>query len=283
MIAAYLDESFDQQPSGVYAVGGLLGRGPAIFELERRWEKVRTRGDIDIEYFKAFECEQGTNQFAKFVIDPSDIPAKRQKLHSLSQEFLNAIVNPPFDKSHLFLTGVGVIQKEFYEAIQDDRAKAILGDTPYRLAYDLAMVQCAWAMKELGTGDNVAFVVDEHAEHSPQVRQDFDKLKTANPIAAKYLGTMSTEDDKTNPAIQAADAVIFEIRRALNLSLGNWKGQLRKQFSTLTDSGAMFLITHTNKAQLDHIISAHEPGETFRLDQLMDMKHTENIKLTLST
>jgi hypothetical protein len=33
LIAAYLDESFDMPPTGIYAVGGIVGRFPALFEL----------------------------------------------------------------------------------------------------------------------------------------------------------------------------------------------------------------------------------------------------------
>jgi hypothetical protein len=68
-----MDESFDPAPSGVFAVGGLLGRGIPIFELERRWEKLLYRPDIDIKYFKASECRYGKGQFRKFVIDPDHI------------------------------------------------------------------------------------------------------------------------------------------------------------------------------------------------------------------
>jgi len=43
VIGSFMDESFDMGRSGVFAVGGLLGRGVAFFELERRWEKLRNR------------------------------------------------------------------------------------------------------------------------------------------------------------------------------------------------------------------------------------------------
>jgi hypothetical protein len=43
MIGSYMDESFDKQPSGIFAVRGFLGKGLPIFELERGWEKVLKR------------------------------------------------------------------------------------------------------------------------------------------------------------------------------------------------------------------------------------------------
>jgi hypothetical protein len=40
MFGCYLDESFDMKRSGFYVVGGLIGRGVALFELERSWEAL---------------------------------------------------------------------------------------------------------------------------------------------------------------------------------------------------------------------------------------------------
>ena len=43
----------------------------------------------------------------------------------------------------------------------------------------------------------------------------------------------------------------------------------------------MFLITHSNKEQLLHIVANHKPGEPFKLDSLMDREFSEDIKFTL--
>lgn len=282
-----MDESFDPKQRGTFAVGGILGRGVPIFELERRWEKLLNRPDIDIEYFKASECENGKGQFEKFVSDPKNITtAERLRLDSISHEFLRLITKPvPFDPKHyLCVHGVGVVHKDFYDVIKDKNARAILGDSPYRLAYDFAMIQCAWAMKELGdggTGYGVSFVCDEDEEHSPLASEAYRNLKKTNPNAAEYMGTFSSIDEKKCTPVQAADAVVYEIRRALNLALKQWPGQLRKQFDLLADASAMFLITHSNKEQLLHIVSTHTPGEPFQLDSFMDMHLDENIKLTI--
>ena len=283
VIGSYMDESFDQQPKGVFAVGGILGRGVPIFELERRWEELLKRPDIDIKYFKANDCYAGVGEFEKFVLDPKNkTQAEKDKLNSIHKEFLNAIVKPLYDDSHLVLGGVGIVQDDFYEVIQDANAKAILGSDPYRLAYAFAMIQCAWAMKELGTGDTVSFFCDEQEQYGPLAHEAFRKLKDDNPNAAKYLGTYTSADDKTCMALQAADAVIFEIRRALNLALKKWPGQLREQFNILAEpSGSMFLISHTTKEQLLHIVSTHQPGEPFKLDSIMDMQIKENVKIVL--
>lgn len=296
LIASYMDESFDMKPKGVYVVGGFLGNGVAVFELDRNWEKLRKRPDIDIQYFKASECERGTGQFAKFVSDPKNITkAEREKLDSISHEFLNLILHPvPFDdKSYLCIQGVGIVQEDFYEVIKDKKALAILGDSPYRLAYDFAMIQCAWAMKELEkiiqegklltmdsspSREYVSFVCDEDEKHGPLASEAYQNLKKTNPVAAGYMATFSSANDRQCEPLQAADAAAFEVRRALNISLGQWDGELRKQFNVLADGRIVFLITHNSKDQLLHIVKNHEPGEPFKLDTLMELQVHENIR-----
>jgi hypothetical protein len=282
-----MDESFDMRHEGVFVVGGFLGRGVPIFELARNWERLRKRPDIDIQYFKASQCERGTGEFRKFVPDPQNItPTERSKLDSISHEFLNLITHPvPLDpKSYLCVQGVGVVQKDFYEVIQDTKARAILGASPYRLAYDFAMIQCAWAMKELEKShkkEYVSFVCDEDEEHSLLAHEAYENLKNTNPHAAEYMATFSTGKARVCDRLQAADASAFEVRRALNLSLGQWPGRLRQQFNVLADATTVFLITHSTKDQLLHIVNTHEPGEPFKLDALMDLQINENIKISL--
>ena len=294
-----MDESVDTDKQGVFAVGGFLGRGIPIFELERNWEKLRKRQDIDIKYFKASECKSGTGQFRKFVADPKNVtPVERARLDALSHEFLSLIINPvPFDsRSFLCIHGVGVVQQDFYDVIKDTNARAILGGSPYRLAYDFAMVQCAWAMQELETEvqtkklrtmdtspsrEYVSFVCDEDEEHSALAKDAYLNLKSSNPMAAQYMATFDSVDDKKCEPLQAADAAVFEVRRALNLALGLWPGALRKQFNLLADANVVFLITHTSKDQLLHVVNEHKPGEPFKLDALMEMQVSENIRFKI--
>jgi len=282
MIGAFLDESFDMASRGVFAVGGLMGRGIPIYELERRWERIRTRSDVDLEYFKASKCERGNGPFSKFVTDPKNINSQeRARLDGISHEFLHAIASGYFDKSYIVMGGTGIIQEDFYEVIKDAKACAVLGKTPFRLAYDLAMIQCVWAMKQVGLGDVVSFICDESEEHSHFAYDAYSNLKKTNPRAAEYMGTFSMGDEKYSPALQAADAVVYEIRRALGLSLKQWRGSLRKQFSLLEKSEGMFLIQYASKENLQNIVATHQPEEPYKLDQIMKTVFGENIKLTI--
>jgi hypothetical protein len=281
MISSYMDESFDKQPSGIFAVGGFLGKGVPVFELERGWEKLLKRHGL--KFFKASDCQNGTGEFAKFVVDPKNkTDEERSKLDSISHDFFKLIGHPvPFDnRNFLCVQGTGIVQSDFYEVIKDAKAKAVLGKTPYRLAYDLAIIQCAWAMKQLGDGEprhSVSFVCDEDEEHSDLAEPAYKHLMETNPVAAKYMGTFSRADEKKCVALQAADATVYEIRRALNLALKHWSGDLRKQFDLLATDKSVFLVTHTKKEQLEWIVANHKPGEPFKLDELMNLQLGENI------
>lgn len=240
IIGSYMDESFDYKQTGTFVVGGILGRSVAIFELERRWEKLLRRPDIDIPYFKASECHNGLGPFAKFISAPKNVtPRERKVLDSISHEFLSLIANPvAYDERHyLCIHGAGVIQEDFYDVIKDGNARAILGDSPYRLAYNFAMINCAWAMKELGnggTGYGVSFICDEHEQHSPFAQEAFQSLKATNPSAGEYMTTFRSADEKRCAPLQAADAGVFEVRRALNLALKKWDGKLRNSIQSVS-------------------------------------------------
>ncbi len=107
--------------------------------------------------------------------DPNKITAlERAKLDSISRKFIALVQN----EEGIIVHGVAVDQANFYDLIKDPLALAILGPSPYRLAYDLAMIQCGWAMKKLGTGDLVSFVCDEHEQYSQLANEAYTSLKS---------------------------------------------------------------------------------------------------------
>jgi hypothetical protein len=282
MVGCYLDESIDPKKQGVFAVGGILGQGRKIFELDRRWEALRKQPDIHIDYFKASECQMGKKQFRKFVNDPENIThAERDKLDGIWKRFLQEMAVDP--QEHSIIYGVGIIQDDFYKVIQDPVARAILGDSPYWFAYQTAMIEAAFAMKKINTGDHVAFICDEDEEHSPIAYDVYLGLKQKNPNAARYMGHFSTASDHTCAPLQAADAVVYEVRRTLQSSLGRWKESLkwkdgvRWQFRQLVEQQMMWLIQYVDEKYLRLAVDANKPGEPFNLDQLMEQEFSVDI------
>jgi hypothetical protein len=268
--------------SGFYAVGGFITGGIAALELERSWDKLLKRHRL--AYFKASECEMGKRQFAKFVSNHKAItPQERAKLDSISHEFCG-LINRPMehdDRGFLCAFGIGVPQKDFYQLIKDSKARSILGKDPYRLAYDLAMVQCAWTMKEFCKRNPnkhcVSYICDANEEHATEGPAAYLKLKKRNPKAAKYMCAFGMDDEKKCPPLQAADAVVYEIRKVLKFSHKDWETKLRKQFGMMADKKSIFYVGHTRREQLEWIVNNHKPGDTFKLDELMKLRLKENI------
>lgn len=283
MIGSYLDESADPKQLGIFAVGGILGRCRPIFELDRKWEQLRQRPDINIEYFKASECQRGSKQFSKFVADPKNItPEERARLDEVWSQFLDVLIGDPDE--HVVIFGIGVVLDDFYEVIKNPVAKSILGESPYWFAYQAAMIEAAFAMKKVGQGDSVAIICDKDEEHSTDAPKVYCDLKDKNPNAAEYMGPFGMDEDHLSHPLQAADAVIYEIRRSLHVSLARWKEsqhfdkQIRWQFNKLADAKRIWLIQYAHKENLEEAVKENTPGQPLNLDSLMEQEFDKDVQ-----
>lgn len=288
-MGAYLDESADPKPRGFFAVGGIVGRGIATFELDRAWDSLLHRPDIDIEYFKASDCELGTGQFRKFVKEERNpTPEEYKKLQAISHEFISLFSD---ERARVVAYGIGVIQSDFYDVIQDSYARSILGEDPFQLAYDLAIVQAAWIMKELERRqlaeaepwqkvrrDYISILRDDHQRYAPLAQARYMNLKSKNPEADKYLGTHSIGDDKKICTLQAADAAIYEVRRALHIAHKQKQEPLRGQFNIFRNASKMATIHTVTKQNLLNTVKLHKPGEPFDLTDVMEAEYHESIQ-----
>lgn len=253
-----------------------------LFELERRWKILREKPEVGIDYFKASECQRGNKQFGKFVADTDNItPDERKKLDEIWERFLTIMCGDQLEHGVVF--GVGVVQEDFYEVIKDNIARTVLGDSPYWFGYQFAMIEAAFAMKYINMGDRVAFVCDEDEEHSEIAPDVYREIKKKNPNAANYMGSFTTTSDHICEPLQAADAAIYEVRRALHVSLGKWKrflrdgNSLRWQFRKLAGQHLVWLIKYANKQALLDIVRENKPGEPLNLDHLLQEEFNEDI------
>jgi hypothetical protein len=281
----YLDESFDMKFAGLFAVGGLIGQGPALFELDRKWEKLCKH--YGIGYFKASECERGKGEFEKYVKTAGNpAPEEKKVLSAISEKFIELIL-----AEQVVGHGITVNQSDFYDVIKDPVAKAILTDSPYRLAYDLAMIQCAWMMKALqkdlsetspfGTRvkrPHVSFVCDEHEKHSPLANVAYLELKRSNPEAEQYMASYSYADEKLFPVLQAADAIVYTVRRSSKAAKGLWAGDYPPEFKLLAQGHRMGLIQQAEKTNFENIIKLQKPGQPYDLSDIMEQVFNEDIK-----
>jgi hypothetical protein len=75
------------------------------------------------------------------------------------------------------------------------------------------------------------------------------------------------------PSAGGTDRVLnFERKKYPDLA-----GALRKQFNILADASAMAFVAYSEREQLEWIAANHNPGEPFKLDELMKNQLWENI------
>lgn len=273
MIGLYLDEcvdpSFEGEFQGVFVTGGLLARGETIFELTRLWGQLLKRPDIDIAFFKASQFNRPTTkEFKKFAVNSKTITtAERDRLDSIWNEFLNLIV-----ELQVAAYGFGVVQNDFYEVIKDHDAKAILGPSPFWFSCQAAIILSALEMKTGKTGQTVAVVYDKDQEHSADAQAVYCGVKKKNPESAQYLGSFTHADDIGCPPLQAADAIVYEIRQYLRRHLGMNKQPTRWQFQKLADSKRILLIKYADKKLLNEVVEVNKPDQPLNLDSLCNME-----------
>jgi hypothetical protein len=122
---------------------------------------------------------------------------------------------------------------------------------------------------------------EEHSAEAPNVYRD---LKEKNPNAALHLGPFGMDGDHLNHPLQAADTVIYEIRRSLHVSLGRWKDSphfdkvARWQFKKLADGNRIWLIQYAHKENLEEVVKENIPGQPLNLDSLMEQEFDKDVK-----
>ena len=137
-------------------------------------------------------------------------------------------------------------------------------------------------MKTINTGDSAAFVCDQDEEHSPIAGDVYREVREKNPKSARYMGSFSTTSDHLCEPLQAADAAIYEVRRALHTSLGKWKdlkwdNALRWQFKKLRDLKRVWMIQYADKKYLEAVVEENTPGQPLNLDHFLEQEVLEEV------
>ena len=163
MLAAYLDESYDDGNSGFYVVAGVLGDGWRMLQGEDRWRRLLSKYRLQ-----------------KFKI------ANANRSHFLS-EFAAVIRD-----SGLFAFGLIANQTMVREHLRESPLAKQYQESPYMLLYQFTFVRIAMKLRELGASDYVSFVCDENARYLSILTRSYPELQKLNPQSAPYMGSCST-------------------------------------------------------------------------------------------
>lgn len=224
VVGAYIDESSDEQAEEVFSLAGYVAPTVEwVYEFEPKWEaKLR---EHNLQYFRAAECQSGIGQFLQFRLDPSNpqarlTPDEKKRLTEIKKDFVGIAV----EQAYMWGFGVNVILKDFRALIESNpAAKAILGDEPYLIGYQILLSKIGLTVKEFNDALDphlfrrhmVGFVFDKgDRDLHARAREQYDRFQIANPESATWMASRTEKDDKLVYELQAADNLAFEVRKS---------------------------------------------------------------------
>ncbi|MFC6646750.1 DUF3800 domain-containing protein [Granulicella cerasi] len=231
---AYLDESFDPAPEGVFAVGAVIGNERDVLKAETEWRSLRKTGDRPFKH----------RHF-------------RQRPASLEQ-FARAIANSG-------MISVGMRLDRGYFSRHRKVAplpKHYLRD-PHLLTYHLHIVLLAYGLSNAGYEGEIDFTCDSCEMHGHNLTESWESLKHKNPRAGSLMGSLFMEDDATCLPLQMADLVAGELRKA-------GEGWRTDQTATSTamqilqDQGSLLVLPDMDEKALTSFWSFHAENQSVR-------------------
>jgi hypothetical protein len=187
----------------------------------------------------------GRKEFATFRRKPDKWgDGEQEKLRQIHNDFLDLAINSG-------VTGlVEAIDLREYNALAGIPAnKEMFGGTPYYLCYHLAMRRAISAVKELEESDPassaiVAFVCDGHEAYSEHMKTVHEDFRRADPADSRLIGSFTYDDDKQLIALQAADALVYEVRKDLFEQMEDSAYQERPELSVRRQAFGLVVLPH---------------------------------------
>jgi hypothetical protein len=200
------DESSDRLQQKMFVVAGYLARQEAWTEIERQWlRRLEQESDpAPMRYFSTSECMYLTGEFKRFR-DPIKYPSpKGREAANAIRDDLQGILRAASAMGF----GLGIRLSDYRAIRKSTRARKVLSPNPYDLGYMMAMIvvvgTCDDQMPERKGKETIAFLCDKHYR-SAMIRAVYDRMLDNNPDSAAWMGSLTYCDNKTSPAIQAAD------------------------------------------------------------------------------
>jgi hypothetical protein len=202
VIRAYCDESYDSQ-SRIYTIAGFVARDKEWARAAKGW-KIRCLQDA-VQCYHSADCEGGYGDFK---------PLSKERIVSLNTDLVGVILD-------VRLVGFAtcVILEDYRKvAASSDKAKQILGPSPYFMAMQVFLVSVCGEIQADRPNYRVAFVFDQQEEFSGRAKQFYDEVKRKNPNIARCMGSLTYADKRRFVPLQIADKLAYEaMKNMLNL------------------------------------------------------------------
>lgn len=223
LAAGYFDESTDGDfEDRVFSVGGYVTAGWNGLQLDFRWNDLLAK--YGLRYFKSSELESGIGEFAKFRDNPATASKDRftdrekELLKNIKIEFVNLIC------AEKELIGVSAtVHMRHLKAFAHDHPELASRLPPaYEMCSHLVLMRSGILLND--TNDEVPShlqgqlrpIFDSHKEFSRRLEKSFPIFREKNPESSRGLLDPLFEDDKTYKCLQAADLLVYEIRRTIS-------------------------------------------------------------------
>jgi hypothetical protein len=198
VIRCYCDESYDGQ-SRTYSIAGFVGRDKEWQRLSRCWKNRCLKSGVHVYHSADLEGRHGDSYSH---LSPADVK-------ELNTDLISEIVN-----SKIIGWGTSLIIEDFLAvAASSERAKKVLGPSPYFLVMQVFLVTLCAKVLEDKPNYRIAFIFDQQEEFSGRVKQMYDGVKDRNPNAATCMGTLTYADKKKFIPLQVADKLAYEVMK----------------------------------------------------------------------
>ena len=199
---SYLDDSKDRGAHRVMVSAGFYATQPAWASFRTDWNKTLAKHNLN--YFKSSECHSVSGEFAQFraALGSYAKQDERDRARKVRDE-LQLVLS-----QHPAIRGIGVaVQLEDYRRLASHpEALNVLPRDPYKAALSSVMFETVTHMRKVSRNSVVSFVHDL-GDDFEVLRGCYRAFRDMNRGTARFMGGFSAMDDKTNPALQAADLI----------------------------------------------------------------------------
>jgi hypothetical protein len=234
---AYLDES-EEQGTGIFAVGGFIGKATTWDVLEAKWLAALPAG---VSYFHATACFGGRDEF-----ECLDIPQRRELLDTLTDLIL---------EHEIFMIG-GAVQAPVYREFAPKRLENDFGGNKYTVPFEFAIERACHSLDSSpyprDIGKQCDFFIERNqysqsAHRKILALQNDEALWWRNRIGTSTCGTKTGSE--VIPMLQVADlAAFFAAKLVANAADGriSW----RHYFDKLKNGHRVNGVTHGDENSL---------------------------------
>lgn len=224
VFAFYGDDSGSAKRDKFCVVAGYLATTRTWFyDIETPWTRV-LENKPGIEYFKSYECETLTKQFARFCRTEADL--KRDALVNI----IAALA--PTDQ---ILEFSSVVARTDYETAVTGKLRDAYPDPYYLCVHGVVSLIARAYLRSVKypATRRVAYVFDNQSNLQGRMSKQYNSVRdTAPEPMARTMGSLSFDDDRRCPPLQVADLIAWHIRRDFDKP-SNDQGQRRPALCAL--------------------------------------------------